>query len=312
MLHCGRDRGFRVIWLFCLRIAASRNWSATVAAPLTPRARVEFGAVESGQFKRKQVVAGTHAGTTIGDDAIDAVLTEQRRERRAQFLRRAKAAVGIEVVAKRPAHSTGNVAGYRVDGFVFATKTISAAAVQKQYVRVVQVRQNIVRIDGLIAQAPIECRWFDARNVAANVMTRALPSGKSAVEHRDLAVTKPSQHPPQACRVHAAGVVVGDHLSFFRNAGSRHSCCESHGVGQRVATVAPVLLAGKIAIEMQKLSVRDVRLAIRAFADIRVRQLVPAIENPPRRIIDVRCEPLGGNQRIEIHGRIETQGLPVA
>ena len=94
----------------------------------------------------------------------------------------------------------------------------------------------------------------------------ALPGLQAAIEDGDFGVAEPAQHPPQARRVDAAVRIDADHLRARRDAEAADGAREVGARGQRVAAVAAGLGGAQVAVEVQVVRARDVRLAVAPLA----------------------------------------------
>src|SRR5690554_5712812 len=105
------------------------------------------------------------------------------------------------------------------------------------------------------------------------------PGAPAAVEHGHAIVADPAQHPPQSRSDRAADIVVGHDLIVGADAAPAEPRGELVGVGQRVATVAPVARAGQIFVQMQEARAGDVALCIGVAPGARVGKIMTAVDD---------------------------------
>src|SRR5262249_38215818 len=101
-----------------------------IAGPLAPRPHVQLRPLQSSVLHGEQVVAGSHAGAAVTDDAIGRCVLERLRERGAQFLRRLEDAVR-DVGLEEMIDGAWNVTRDAIERFALAAKPFGRARIDE-------------------------------------------------------------------------------------------------------------------------------------------------------------------------------------
>ena len=109
---------------------------------------------------------------------------------------------------------TGNMSGHAIDRLGSTFVSLGRAGVHEQRRRVVQVRDDLVHADSHPgSRRGDEGRGSPVLEPAACGPSLAQPLRPSAVEQRDGVMSRVSEQPPQAARIHARVLIVDNDLS---------------------------------------------------------------------------------------------------
>ena len=147
----------------------------------------------------------------------------------------------------------------------------------------------------------IERRRFERRHIGREGKAPANPRPHSTVQHSHAIMSKPAQHPPQPYRVHAAIVVIDDHLRLFSDPGFPEFFCQNFGIGHRMAAVVTVHRCGQVPVQMHEKRAWNMSLGIGLLTVRGICQAMAAIEDSPRRICQMSGERLTRNDGRECH-----------
>jgi hypothetical protein len=161
---------------------------------------------------REQQVAGRDPGAAHGDRAFRRDAREACRKRSTQLRCGQEAAAGVQAGRERVIAGSRHVAGDGVDRLDLTAIAFGRTDVEDARGRVARPGEYGRRIHGEIGT---RARDEAPRSVGANVVlerqVELLPAAQPAVEHGDVVVAEPAQHPPEARGVHRVAVVVGNH-----------------------------------------------------------------------------------------------------
>ena len=113
------------------------------------------------------------------------------------------------------------------------------------------------------------------------------PLPETAVKHRDVVVSHPTEQPPQSACEHPVVLVVRDDLHPVADAESYKCLNERCGIGERMTAVAAGDGCGQIPVQVRVDRARDVRSEILMFSPRRIGQLKAAINCNPLGIFEV-------------------------
>src|SRR5439155_5502254 len=153
-----------------------------------------------------------------------------------------------------------------------------------------------VYIDGLHSGRPDRVAGMrEARHFRRGGAAFLQPLGEPAVEHGDGFMANPAQHPPKARRHGAAAAVVAHHLVAGPEPLLAEPGDEGAPLGQRMATVGAGFRRRQVAIQVREQGSRDMRFAVLLLAELRLAEVVAAVEQPPGRLgCELRCGHQGG------------------
>jgi hypothetical protein len=106
-------------------------------------------------------------------------------------------------------------------------------------------------------------------------------------------VPEPAQHPPEAARVYAVVLIVGDDLHAAGDAELAECVCKCLRIGQGVASIRPGFGTREIATQVCVLRTGNVQVHVFMLAPRLVVQLVAAIDDCKGRIAEVHSERSG-------------------
>ena len=270
-----------------LESRSSRHGIARLGDPLAPRARIQRRFRQARMHHGEHVVGCRHAGAAVADNRLAALVGEQGIEAASQRGGCEKPAITAEVALERRIQRAGDMARDGVDGFVLAAETVAGPGVEKRPCAGVDVfadlshrhrGRNGARAIGVDRR--VSAPAFEPRLVAA-------------IQHRNGAVPRPADHPPQPGSDHAARVVVGDDLRLGLHAVRLQHRPKSRGIGQRMPTRPPGFhRPGQVVVQVQVRRARNVALGVASAAGLDIREVESAIEDAD----------FGGGQCREIPG----------
>src|SRR5205814_21021 len=268
--------------------------SRRVGNPLAPRAGVKLAAAQSGKLHCKEIVARRHARSAVADDFFRGAITEHSAKFVPEELRFLENSLRAEVVVAEAVLRPGDAAGDRVDRLVLAAKPCRRARVEKQ--EFFCMRLDGVYVDGSRSgRADRVAGMREARHFRRDRAAFLQPLGEAAVEHGNGFMAYPAQHPPKARRHGAAAAVVAHHLVAGLEPLLAEPGDEGAALGQRMAAVGAGFRRRQVAIEVREQGSRDMRFAVLLLAELRVAEVVVAVEHAPLRLgCELRCGHQGG------------------
>lgn len=139
---------------------------------------------------------------------------------------RAKAAIGIQVVAEKPVARPRDMATNRIKRFVLAAKAIRNTGVNQAQFTAFEAGQYLIAADDPV----VTLDFKNGRNrlwpLAGQGAPFLDPLPDTAIEQRNTIMPQPAQQPPQARCDHAPIVVIGDDRGLPRNAGNAQFVCQ--------------------------------------------------------------------------------------
>ena len=200
---------------------------------------------------------------------------------------------------------TGNMAGNGIHRVGFPAVTFLVAHIKKLEGRLRHVRQDrpfvYLHLFLGIGQETAAGAIFHAADGGA---VFGLPGAQVTVEDRDIEMTKPAQHPPEAATVDPAVVVIGDHLHALVDAPLGKGLGEIGDARQRMAPRLPRNdRAGKVLIQMGVNSAGDVCRGIELLPGRRIIQFKATVDQRPIWVTN-----MGGKLRRRDEGCIGHRG----
>jgi len=155
----------------------------------------------------------------------------------------------VEIILEKMIQSAWNMSPYRVERLNIAAVSLGASPVDQTHVAFLKVRFDVARVDEVILRLRIKLDRFKTRHFARYRALFGEPFRESSIEHRDVEMSLPAQHPPQARGKRAARAVVRDYLFLAVDPEPAECRAKSFRRRQGVSAIFSCGLRCKIGVE---------------------------------------------------------------
>ena len=262
--------------------------------------------MQAGDFHRQQVKTGRYARPALRHNLTRAGSGKQRQILGTQLCRRLEAAVSFEIVLEAAIARTGDMSAHRVDGFIFAAKTIRATRVDQAQFGGIQVGQQPDSIDltGERVFLRLEALWRTADRIRIQRAPFGLPQREATIKESHLVVAQPTQQPPQTASDHPGSIVVNHDLGIVIDTGGRQPGNHRLSIRQWMTSIRSGQRARKVAVQMQENGTRNMRFSISTLTVRDIGKLMAKINDAPARITQMLLQRGTINQCRVGHGRV--------
>ena len=246
---------------------------------------------------REQVVAGGDARAAIHHRLARRAIPEHALEVRLQLPGGTHRALVADVAAVRAIACARDVAVDVVERIGLALVALLRPCIDEQHGSIVEMRHHLVHRE---PHLPPKARREESGQARLSRGTEraafARPLREAAVEHGDRIVSEIPQHPPQPARERARILVVRDDLRLVSNAETGERRRHRIERGERMAPVGAGTRPGEVVREVDEHGARNVARAILRGAPVLILQVVAAVCDEPRRIVEMCGEQFGRDE----------------